>query len=80
MEMVGGAYSADQGQQNLTYALLTVVEEVAEMLGTALFLWSLLVHLGSWSGKFSLVLNLGDRTLGDQNLGDRPDPKDSQRP
>lgn len=85
MEMVGGAYSADQGQQNLTYALLTVVEEVAEMLGTTLFLWALLVHLGSWSGKFSLLLDLGDRTLGDQNLGDRNlsdrrDPQDPQQP
>lgn len=61
MEMVGGEYSDLDGQQNLGYALLTVVEEVAEMLGITLFLWALLVHLGSWSGQVSLKLELGDR-------------------
>jgi hypothetical protein len=61
MEMIGGIYSEIDGQQNLAYALLTVVEEVAEMLGTTLFLWALLVHLGSWSGQLSIALELGDR-------------------
>ena len=63
MEMIGGEYADLDGQQNLGYALLTVVEELAEMLGTTLFLWALLVHLGSWSGQVSLTLELGDRPV-----------------
>lgn len=52
MEMVGGAYSDLEGQQNLTYALMAVVEETMEMTGSAL--------LGHWSFKFEVTGTLGN--------------------
>ncbi len=54
MEMAGGAYSDLEGQQNLVYALMTVVEEVLEMGGVILLLRALLLELRPWSGVFSL--------------------------
>ena len=54
MEMVGGAYADIEGQQNLVYALLTVVEELLEMGGVILLLRALLLDLKCWSGTFSL--------------------------
>ena len=59
MEMVGGAYADLEGQQNLVYALLTVVEEVLEMGGMILLLRALLLDLKSWSGTFSFEAAIG---------------------
>ncbi|MEM6503776.1 MAG: hypothetical protein AAF685_18350 [Cyanobacteria bacterium P01_C01_bin.89] len=61
MEMVGGAYSDIEGQQNLVYALLTVVEEVLEIGGVILLLRALLLELKSWSGTFSLDVAISNR-------------------
>ena len=60
LEMVGGAYADIEGQQNLVYALLTVVEEVLEMSGMILLLRALLLDLKSWSGTFSFEAAIGN--------------------
>ncbi|NEN89956.1 MAG: hypothetical protein F6K48_13985 [Okeania sp. SIO3H1] len=46
MEMVGSYYDGIDGQQNLVYAMLATVEEVMEMMGCVVFIYSLLTYLG----------------------------------
>jgi hypothetical protein len=59
LEMVGSAYADLEGQQNLTYALMTVVEEAMEMTGSAVLGLGLLKHLGHWSFHLDVDANLG---------------------
>lgn len=42
MEMIGGYYTDLYGTNNLTYALITCLEEVLEMVGVVVFIYSLL--------------------------------------
>lgn len=44
--MIGGAYTAANGSEyNITYKLLTTIEETLEMLGIILFIGSLIEYL-----------------------------------
>lgn len=56
MEMVGSAYADLEGQQNLIYALMTVLEEMAEMVGIAIFVRTLLAYWLSYREAWSATL------------------------
>ena len=43
-ELIGGNYAELHGLKNLTYVMLTTVEESLEMAGVILFIWGLLVY------------------------------------
>lgn len=45
MELVGASYSADHGQLDFTYVLITTVEETLEMLGSAVLVYALLAYV-----------------------------------
>jgi len=44
-ELIGGYYAELHGLKNLTYSMLTTVEESLEMAGVILFIWGLLAYL-----------------------------------
>lgn len=52
VEMLGARHAASYGTQNLTYALISTVEEACEMLGIALFMYALMRHLESTAAVF----------------------------
>lgn len=76
LEMVGSAYSDLEGQQNLTYALMAVLEEAMEMTGSAVLGLGLLKHLGHWSFHLEVDASLG--TPPPDALG--PSPRDRPNP
>ena len=45
VELIGGRFAELHGKRNLTYHLLTTVEESLEMGGVILFIWALLVFI-----------------------------------
>ncbi len=45
VEMIGGRFAEANGRHNLTYQMITTVEEGLEMAGVVVFIWALLVHL-----------------------------------
>ncbi|MBW4681898.1 MAG: hypothetical protein KME19_17540 [Microcoleus vaginatus WJT46-NPBG5] len=45
MEMIGGYYTDFYGKNNLTYALITCLEEVLEMAGIVVFIYGLLDYM-----------------------------------
>jgi len=44
-ELIGGYYAELHGLKNLTYSVLTTIEESLEMSGVILFIWGLLIYL-----------------------------------
>lgn len=44
-ELIGGHYAELHGLKNMTYVMLTTVEESLEMAGVIVFIWGLLVYL-----------------------------------
>ena len=46
IELILGAWTEAHGDENITYALIDVIEETMEMAGAALFLVTLLDYLG----------------------------------
>jgi hypothetical protein len=44
-ELIGGRFAELHGQANLTYAMITTVEESLEMAGVIIFIWALLVYI-----------------------------------
>lgn len=44
-ELIGGCYVESHGRQNLTYLVMTTVEESLEMAGVAIFIWALLAYI-----------------------------------
>ncbi len=47
VEALGGWYTTLYGQQNMTYALLTTLEELLEMLGVVVFIYALMSYMGT---------------------------------
>lgn len=45
MELISGLHHSINGQENLTYAMMTTLEEMLEMLGVAVFVYSLLTYI-----------------------------------
>lgn len=61
MEMVGSYFAELEGQQHLTYALMAVLEEVMEMIGTVIFIYGLLFYIGQWTQDLQVQIKiLGD--------------------
>lgn len=44
-ELIGGRYAELHGYENLTYSMITTVEESLEMAGVIIFIWALLVYI-----------------------------------
>jgi hypothetical protein len=44
MELIGGNYAESNNTQNLTYSMITAIEEGLEMTGLIVFIWALLKH------------------------------------
>lgn len=45
IELVGGYYGNFYSQENMTYALISTIEEGLEMLGIAVFIYALLSYM-----------------------------------
>ena len=58
MEMVGSYYAELEGQQHLTYALLTSLEEAMEMMGTVVFIYGLLFYIERWTQKLQVQIKI----------------------
>jgi hypothetical protein len=48
MEMIGGYYADLAGQRNLIYGIIANSEEIFEMVGVVIFIYALLVYIGSY--------------------------------
>lgn len=85
MEVVGGGYVSRYGQETLTYALISTVEEVLEMVGLAVLIYALLEYLRAHLSSISISLDgttrvpppvVGDGARGE---GGAPAPSSSRR-
>ncbi len=56
VELLLGWWTDQAGDQNLTYGLIDLVEESMEVIGSSLFLYSLIDYLGGASGRISIAL------------------------
>ena len=61
MEMVGSYYDGIDGQQNLVYAMLATIEEVMEMIGCVVFIYSLLTYLGKLSAGIQVNFDIKNK-------------------
>lgn len=60
MEMIDGYYAAVHGKKNLTYELMTCVEETLEMTGVVVFVHALLTYLQGMTAVVELRFPLTD--------------------
>ena len=58
IELVGGYYAELNSQYNITYAIITTVEEFLEMLGLLIFIYALLSYISSFMKGVSLQINI----------------------
>ena len=59
MEMIGGYYSSlINGENNIIYAIIVTIEESLEMLGIAVFIYSLLHYISYYMKGTSLHINI----------------------
>ena len=56
IEMLGAREADLHGHSTVTYCVLFTIEEMLEMLGIILFIYALLTHLATDTGRISLVL------------------------
>lgn len=57
IEMVGGAYAEMYGEANITYELLTTLEESLEMAGMILLIRALLLYMQAYLSEISVSLH-----------------------
>lgn len=57
VEVFAGRYAELNGKENMTFQMLSIAEETLEMLGLAVFLFSLLRHLGDGRPHVLIVIN-----------------------
>lgn len=62
VEMISGWYLLQHGQGTFTYELFVTVEEVMEMMGIALFIYSLLEYIRTHGISLSLAVSEGKGT------------------
>ena len=55
IEMVGGYYHELHGKENLTYSLISTLEESLEMLGLILFIRALLDYLSAHFSEITII-------------------------
>lgn len=60
IEMVGSHYAELEGQQHLTYALVTSIEEAMEMMGAVVFIYGLLFYIGRWTQEIQAQIKILD--------------------
>ncbi len=58
MEMIGGYYMSEVGNENMTWIILTSIEEGMEMIGISYFIYSLLIYSQKYLG--SVLISAGD--------------------
>lgn len=56
-ELIGGLRAESHGLNNLVYSLITTAEELLEMLGIALFIYSLLVYITEQFNHFTVNIS-----------------------
>lgn len=56
MEMPGGWYSHNYGEHNLVYSLIYTLEELLEMVGISVFIYTLLTYMASEFGSVELKI------------------------
>jgi len=61
MELIGGWHVARHGPSNMSFALLTAVEECLEMLGTGLFVYALLDYMERHVETFAIEIGRTQR-------------------
>jgi hypothetical protein len=64
MEMVDGNYADVHGKENLTYMLMSTFEETLEMVGSILFIKTLLDHLAANFPKLELLMGSDEAEKG----------------
>jgi len=57
IELIGGWYSSIIGEDNIMYLLITTLEEIFEMLGIAVFIYSLLIYIRLYIKKFTISIS-----------------------
>ena len=62
MEMIGGYYTDFYGKNNLTYALITCLEEVLEMTGIVVFIHGLLDYMRLYLKNFDVRFEFKEET------------------
>ena len=55
VESISAAHAERFGQQNMTYALLTTVEELGEMVGVVIFVYALLSYMAEHTRPIAMV-------------------------
>lgn len=62
VEMIQGRHADLYGMRNMTYAVLTTIEELCEMLGVVVFIYALMSYLSSHMRE--VQVRIGDDALG----------------
>lgn len=57
MELIGGYYASFYGKENMTYAIISNIEEVMEMAGVVVFIYTLLYYIAIDVKKLRLIVN-----------------------
>ncbi len=57
IELIGGWYDSTMGDDNLIYLLITTLEEILEMLGIAVFIYSLLIYIRLYIKKLTISIS-----------------------
>jgi hypothetical protein len=56
LEILSHSHAVVHGQENAVYALLATAEETLEMLGIALFIYTLLLHISTVAPRFQVTI------------------------
>jgi hypothetical protein len=63
MELIGGYYASLHGQENLTFAMLSTIEEVGEMAGVLTFMYALMSYISTYIREVKIYIsNHGPRS------------------
>jgi hypothetical protein len=54
LEVIGGLFVTSVGQDNFSYAMITNLEEVLEMIGILVFIYGLMEYIGSNIGRVQI--------------------------
>lgn len=76
-EVVSHLHAVVHGKDNATYALLATIEELLEMLGVAIFIYTLLLYIGSRTERFEVRIEpegMSTRQCGENHLPVTLDP------
>lgn len=63
LEMLGAGWFVEHGRRNMGYAAFWTAEEALEMIGVAVFIYALLVHIGTNLGTIGLGIGRRSATV-----------------